>query len=261
MAELKVKVDCELAVAISPLSVLVARCASNPAPFVTMSRRRLAYTLPPPSYPIPQLFLPPSEAQRHGRPHPLIWPIRPPILQYPEHVDTHAPSATGGSGNGTSSIRHRLGVASLALDASFCGFPQNESDFDGLSSDSEGGVEGGVLYSGGRDGMVVSWTFIHLINHSEGIRIITPIAIVTGRGQARPCRADDGSSSLDGTTRLLVLTTTMISNFIILLEARVEMGTFWVMSSLVVRRERDIRIARWGVGIRGLLMACRRYVP
>lgn len=95
------------------------------------SRRRVSYVLPPPIGPIPRFQLPPNGISRSGSIGPLLLLSR--GQEQPEDDvekrETHP--------------RHRLGVASLALDTSTQLAGRNAPE--------------GILYSGGRDGLVMSW--------------------------------------------------------------------------------------------------------
>lgn len=88
----------------------------------------MSYIIPSPTESIPRLQLPPHGVARLGATGPLLAPF------------------AGQSGSNSKRInhpRHRLGVASLALDTStqLVGRP----------------TPAGILYSGGRDGLVMSW--------------------------------------------------------------------------------------------------------
>lgn len=93
------------------------------------ARRRVSYIIPPPTEPVPRLQLPPHGASKNGSSGPLLIPLRsqhehqwPKWAQHP---------------------RHRLGVSCLALDTATQLVGRNTPE--------------GILYSGGRDGLVVSW--------------------------------------------------------------------------------------------------------
>ncbi|KAJ3554638.1 hypothetical protein NP233_g12377 [Leucocoprinus birnbaumii] len=98
-------------------------------------KQRVSYVIPPPQDPdsIPRLSLPPPGTPRLGSVGPLLIPLstNEPITN--EHLHSHS----------TQRPRHRLGVASLALDTS--------AQLVGRSSPE------GILYTGGRDGLVISW--------------------------------------------------------------------------------------------------------
>ncbi|GBE85633.1 hypothetical protein SCP_0801520 [Sparassis crispa] len=96
-------------------------------------RRRVSYVIAPPTDQVPRLQLPPHGLPRHGSSAPVLIPFHEPISSPP-----HSPSSKAAS-----HPRHRLGVATLALDTSthLVGRPAPE----------------GILYSGGRDGQVISW--------------------------------------------------------------------------------------------------------
>ncbi|KAI9438924.1 WD40 repeat-like protein [Lactarius indigo] len=96
-------------------------------------RRRVSYVIPfpPPTSPVPRLSLPPLGFDRHGSINPILIPnlIQHPQIDLPSH-ERNIP-------------RHRLGVSSLALDTTtqLVGRPSPE----------------GILYTGGRDGLVIAW--------------------------------------------------------------------------------------------------------
>lgn len=96
------------------------------------ARRRVSYIIPPPSEPVPRLQLPPHGASRTGAAGPLLIPAHTAhdVLGEPWPKWAQHP-------------RHRLGVCCLALDAA--------TQLVGRSA------PGGILYSGGRDGLVISW--------------------------------------------------------------------------------------------------------
>lgn len=95
------------------------------------SRRKVSYVIPPPTEPVPRLQLPPHGLPRHGSVLPLIRPS-----SSSEPTSPVSPRWTHNS-------RHRLGVACLALDTS--------THLVGKSAPE------GILYTGGRDGLVISW--------------------------------------------------------------------------------------------------------
>lgn len=99
------------------------------------ARRRVSYVIPPPSEPIPRLQLPPHGVPRHGAVGPLLIPHHSP--------HTPEPGTSTQKPEGPSHPRHRLGIASLALDTS--------TQLLGRASPE------GILYTGGRDGLVISW--------------------------------------------------------------------------------------------------------
>lgn len=95
-------------------------------------RRRVSYIIPPPSDPVPCLQLPPHGASRIGASSPLLIPI-------PHTTDTVEDIPPKWAQH----PRHRLGVASLALDTSTKLMNHSTPE--------------GILYSGGRDGLIVAW--------------------------------------------------------------------------------------------------------
>lgn len=88
----------------------------------------MSYIIPPSSESVPRLQLPPHGVARLGATSPLLTPFA---------------GQTGSNSKGLNHPRHRLGVASLALDTS--------TQLVGQAT------PGGILYSGGRDGLVMSW--------------------------------------------------------------------------------------------------------
>ncbi|KAK8858907.1 hypothetical protein IAR55_003138 [Kwoniella newhampshirensis] len=123
--------------------------------------RRVSYILPSPDQPPPLLSLPPLGQHRQGHPSPFLIPKSETTPSYSNSNGTPSPGLTLGSRNpfltstspppangggkqaGPQHPRHCLGINSLALDTST------------VLSDSSS--PGGILYSGGRDGLVASW--------------------------------------------------------------------------------------------------------
>lgn len=98
---------------------------------MTPPRRRVSYVIPPPTEAVPRLQLPPYGVPRNGEPGPLLIPSKSTETdQLPTFKHAREP-------------RHRLGVASLALDTA--------TQLVGRSAPE------GILYTGGRDGLVNSW--------------------------------------------------------------------------------------------------------
>ena len=97
--------------------------------------RRVSYVIPEPNLHPPRLQLPRLGVDRHGATTPLLVP-----LQCDDAETPSTPLTTASTPNGHP--RHRLGVNSLALDTStqLAGRPTPE----------------GILYSGGRDGMIIA---------------------------------------------------------------------------------------------------------
>lgn len=93
-------------------------------------RRRVSYVIPPPTDNVPRLRLPPFGVVRNGSIRPLLVPseIR---LAESKSISEH------------SHPRHRLGAMSLALDTT--------TRLEGRNTPE------GILYTGGRDGLVMSW--------------------------------------------------------------------------------------------------------
>ncbi|KAJ7155376.1 hypothetical protein C8R43DRAFT_1234971 [Mycena crocata] len=94
-------------------------------------KRRVSYIIPPPTDPVPHLDLPSPTANRLGLVRPLLIPSK------------HQPPPDQESAARSRHPRHRLGVAALALDTS--------TQLVGRSAPE------GILYSAGRDGLVLSW--------------------------------------------------------------------------------------------------------
>lgn len=106
---------------------------TNTANDMATAKRRVTYILPSPGDNVPRLQLPPHGVSRLGATAPLLMQYR----------DKTKGSARRDEPDSQSHPRHRLGVASLALDTStfLAGRPTPE----------------GILYSGGRDGLIMSW--------------------------------------------------------------------------------------------------------
>ena len=101
-------------------------------PSMAPARRRVSYIIPPPTDPIPRLQLPPHGAAKTGSSAPLLIPLR-------DHHDQAAEPWPKWAQH----PRHRLGVSCLALDTA--------TQLVGRAAPE------GILYSGGRDGLVLSW--------------------------------------------------------------------------------------------------------
>ncbi len=108
--------------------------------------RRISYVLSPPTSPVPYLGLPPLETPRHGHPQPLL---RPREISDGDAAHRSAPvlsrtlSLTEPGAQTSSHPRHCLGVAAIALDTT--------TQLHGKSTPE------GILYTGGRDGLVAGW--------------------------------------------------------------------------------------------------------
>jgi hypothetical protein len=102
--------------------------------------RRVSYVIPPPQQTAQRLVLPALDAPRSGRSIPLIIPA----THNGENTPIAPSSPTSGYfANPPNHPQHRLGVTSLALDTT-------------TSLAGRGGPEG-ILYTGGRDGLIVAW--------------------------------------------------------------------------------------------------------
>lgn len=112
--------------------------------------RRISYVVPPPATPAPRLLIPSLDAHQLGKTSPLL--IYAPeshgrALQTPIAGRSEGSTNYFGSSKPSSSSvknpQHRLGVTALALDTTttLSGRPSPE----------------GILYSGGRDGLIVAW--------------------------------------------------------------------------------------------------------
>lgn len=115
---------------------------------VAPARRRVSYVIPPPQPgSIPRLQLPPLGVTPLGSIFPLLVPLEP--IAIPHTPNPH----------GFSHPKHRLPVASLALDSTtyLAGKPSPE----------------GILYTGGRDGMVISWD-LHLPTRQRPTKLPKP---------------------------------------------------------------------------------------
>ena len=98
---------------------------------IMVHRRRVSYVIPPPTDSVPPLRLPSYGVPRQGLIGPLLLPSKT-VVQGEQH-----------SPKWPSHPRHRLGVASLAIDTSTQLVGRNAPE--------------GILYTGGRDGLVMSW--------------------------------------------------------------------------------------------------------
>ena len=119
----------------------VYRASMIAAPTPPPPPRRVSYVLPPPKTSPPLLGLPPISAPRRGQTNPL-YTVTGQYTdnsrhKYADEADAHP--------------RHRLAVQALAL------------DFSTAVTHEHDGVEtrdtrpGGILYTGGRDGLLCSW--------------------------------------------------------------------------------------------------------
>lgn len=92
--------------------------------------RRVSYVIPSPSTPIPTLTLPAPGVSRNGRTGPIL-----------------IPSTESGSANGQRAAgnlpKHRLPVAAFSLDTTTLSAGNDRPE--------------GILYTGGRDGMLMAW--------------------------------------------------------------------------------------------------------
>ncbi|KAL0573430.1 hypothetical protein V5O48_008524 [Marasmius crinis-equi] len=106
-------------------------------------KRRISYTIPPPIEPVPHLRLPDPGTSRFGLSGPLLIPIEGGTSQQRSTSQQQVQHHRGRHLPVPRHPRHRLGVSSLALDT--------------CTRLSGNGTPEGILYSGGRDGMVNSW--------------------------------------------------------------------------------------------------------
>ncbi|WWD05216.1 hypothetical protein V865_003289 [Kwoniella europaea PYCC6329] len=149
-----------------------------------VTSRRVSYILPSPDQPPPLLSLPPLGQQRQGHPSPFFIPKT-------DGSGASTPGSALGSRNPfltaqtsltekPSHPRHCLGITSLALDTST------------LLSESDS--PGGILYTGGRDGLVASWELNVPHKKRRGGRY----EILPGRGQkVKWERIGDGAEFFD----------------------------------------------------------------
>ena len=99
------------------------------------SNRRVSYIIPAPTSVVPKLCLPPLDTPRNGQVGP--------ILLYPKGHKASNQNPVKKSTNVPAHPRHRLPVAALSLDAL--------TQLPGRSTPE------GILYTGGRDGMIIGW--------------------------------------------------------------------------------------------------------
>lgn len=141
------------------------------------NKRRVSYIIPPPEADTPLLDLPPfGTAASDDRYYPLLEKAPAPVTNgftngtrranRNPFLTTPPPSTAGPSPTPPRARhpRHRLGVSSLALDTS--------TVLSGADS------PGGILYTGGRDGLVASWE-LHVPHSKRRGRRYRPV----GRGQ------------------------------------------------------------------------------
>ncbi|KAJ7612520.1 hypothetical protein DFH06DRAFT_151329 [Mycena polygramma] len=124
-------------------------------------KRRVSYIIPAPTEQVPRLVLPPPSASRLGHVHPLLVadPVQP-LLDAEQQTRARHP-------------RHRLGVSALALDTS--------------TQLSARPAPEGILYSAGRDGLVLSWDLALPLRQ----RNVSDSPIKRGRWEALTGWADD----------------------------------------------------------------------
>lgn len=112
----------------------------------TNTARRLTYSLPPRDDSLPEFAIPSLQAsfQRRGRSQPLLEQLSPstPVPARSKLSSTQPGRALH--------PRHTLPVTSLALDTSTC-----VQDKEAASSSQH--VPRGILYTGGRDGLLAAW--------------------------------------------------------------------------------------------------------
>ncbi|KAG8844040.1 hypothetical protein FRB96_003304 [Tulasnella sp. 330] len=104
--------------------------------------RRVSYIVPPPTSRPKRLLLPPLDVPRHGRTTPLLI-LAPEDRASAAAPETEALNAGSYFGQSSKAPQHRLGVTALALDAT--------TQLAGHSNPE------GILYSGGRDGLIIAW--------------------------------------------------------------------------------------------------------
>ena len=121
----------------------------------------MSYIIPPPSESIPRLQLPPHGTSRLGITGPLLTPFA---------------GQSGSDSKGSNHPRHRLGVASLALDSS--------TQLLGRAAPE------GILYSGGRDGLVMSWE-LGLPTKRRKVRVGQSMKVGQSRWEAMTGWEDD----------------------------------------------------------------------
>ena len=128
---------------------------------VVLPRRRVSYIIPSPSESIPRLQLPPHGVSKLGTTGPLLTPFA---------------GQTGSNSKGPNHPRHRLGVASLALDTS--------TQLVGRAAPE------GILYSGGRDGLVMSWE-LGIPMKTRKVKTVQPMKVRLGRWEIMTGWGDD----------------------------------------------------------------------
>lgn len=106
--------------------------------------RRISYTIPAPSTSLPLLDLPPVGTPRNGRTSPLILPKLKSNNPFLKSTTDRPKNSSYLNDRADDHPRHCLGVAAIALDTT--------TQLHGKDGKPEG-----ILYTGGRDGLVASW--------------------------------------------------------------------------------------------------------
>lgn len=120
-----------------------------PPPVPPPQPRRVSYVLPPPAGPIPTLSLPPVGISRKGLPGPFYSQASPRTDQSPFQASQGVQAAALDAVVGHP--RHRLPVQALALDLSTAVSSSGTGKDDGEQAPE------GILYTGGKDGLVCGW--------------------------------------------------------------------------------------------------------
>lgn len=130
---------------------------------------RVSYVIPPPSAPVPTLTLPPPGISRNGQTRPLLLPSPSPSPQPSHRLHPDQPPTP----------KHRLPVSALALDTTTTT----------SHSTRDGDKPGGILYSGGRDGLLMAWD-LHLPMKPRASRYGARAAFARGNTSSRVGRWD-----------------------------------------------------------------------
>lgn len=149
------------------------------------NKRRVSYIIPPPEYELPTLDLPGLGATPGGdaRSYPYITPkagvTNGTSQQFASRNPFASPSPVQELDLSSRHPRHRLGISALALDTS--------TVLSGACS------PGGILYTGGRDGLVASWE-THVPHTKRRGRRYRPVPGRGTGGRVRWERLGDGGA-------------------------------------------------------------------
>lgn len=149
------------------------------------NKRRVSYIIPPPEHEPPLLDLPPFGTAAEARSYPLVTQKLSNAGSNGTPFASRNPFATPAEGAPSKVpryARHQLGISSLALDTTTV-----------LSGTD---APGGILYTGGKDGLVASWE-LHVPHTKRRGRRYKPVAGRGTGGRVRWERIGDGGADWD----------------------------------------------------------------